>query len=54
MKEVEPKRRLYLAVPKRVMESLFRDDLGVLVLQQNLIRVMSFDPVEQVLLQWTD
>lgn len=54
MKEVEPERTLYLAVPQEVMESLFQDDLGLLLLQENLARIVSFDPVEEVLLQWTN
>lgn len=54
MKEVEPERILYLAVPQKVMEGLFQDDLGRLILQENLARVISFDPVEEVLLQWTN
>lgn len=53
MKEVEPERVLYLAVPQKVMESLFQDDLGQLILQGNLAQVVSFDPVEEVLVQWT-
>jgi len=54
MKEVEPERALYLAVPQKVMESLFQDDLGQLMLHENLARVVSFDPVEEVLVQWTN
>lgn len=54
MKEVEPERTLYLAVPQKVMEGLFQDDLGQLILQENLAQVVNFDPVEEVLVQWTN
>lgn len=54
MKEVEPERVLYLAVPQKVMEDLFQDDLGKLVLQDNLARVVSFDPVQEIVVQWTN
>lgn len=54
MKEVEPERVLYLAVPQKVMEGLFQDDLGRLILQENLVQIISFDPVEEVLVQWTN
>jgi hypothetical protein len=36
------------------MEGLFQDDLGQLILQENLAQVVSFDPVEEVLVQWTN
>lgn len=53
MNEVEPERILYLAVPQKVMENLFQDDIGRLILRDNLARVVSFDPTEEVLIQWT-
>ena len=54
MREIEPERTLYLAVPQKVMVSLFEDDLGQLILQGNLAQVVSFDPIEEVLVQWTN
>lgn len=54
MKEVEPERILYLAVPQKVMENLFQDDIGRLILRDNLAQVVSFDPAEEVLIQWTN
>ena len=53
MEEVEPGRGLYLAVPQKVMDSLFSDDLGRLVLRGNLVRLISFDPSEEEIVQWT-
>ena len=52
MQEIEPERVLYLAVPQKIMESLFQDDLGRLLFQQRLIQVFSFDPSEEVLVEW--
>ena len=54
MQEVEPGRELFLAVPQMVMEELFQDDLGQLILRNNLAQVFSFDPSEEVIVQWTD
>ncbi len=53
MDEVEPERSLYLAVPQKVMVSLFQDDLGQLLLRKNAAQVVSFDPVEEVVIEWT-
>ncbi len=52
MQEVEPGRELFLAVPQKVMEELFLDDLGQLLLRNNLAQVFSFDPEEEVIVQW--
>jgi hypothetical protein len=52
MDEVEPERSLSLAVPQKVMVSLFQDDLGQLLLRKNAAQVVSFDPVEEVVVQW--
>ena len=54
MQEVEPGRELFLAVPQKVMEELFMDDLGQLLLRKNAARVFSFDPGDEVIMQWTD
>ena len=54
MQEVEPGRELFLAVPQKVMEELFQDDLGQLILRNNLAQVFSFDPSEEVIVQWAD
>lgn len=52
MDEVDPDRILYLAVPQRVVESLFQDDIGTLILREKLVQVIGFDPSEEVLVQW--
>ena len=54
MEEVEPGRELYLAIPHKVVDSLFSDDLGKLVLRGNLVRLISFNPSEEVVVQWTN
>lgn len=54
MGEVEPGRELFLAVPQKVMESLFLDDLGQLLLRGHLVRLISFNPGEEVIVQWTN
>ncbi|MGI4788708.1 MAG: element excision factor XisH family protein [Janthinobacterium lividum] len=50
--EIEPERTLYLAVPQRVIESLFQDDIGKLILREKLVQVIGFDPAEETLVQW--
>ncbi len=54
MQEIEPGRELFLAVPQKVMEELFLDDLGQLLLRNNLAQVLSFDPEQEVIIQWAN
>ena len=47
----EPDRRLFLAMPFDVAK-VFEEPLGQLLLETNLVRVISFDPVEEVIVKW--
>ncbi len=48
----EPERQLYLAVPEAVRKSVFEEEVGQTLLAENLIRLISFDPEQEVLIQW--
>lgn len=50
--EEEPDRLLYLAVSKSVLKGLFEEPLGKLVLKKYLVKVIGFDPKEEVIVQW--
>lgn len=50
--EEEPDRILYLAVSKSVVKGLFQEPLGKLLLEKNLVKIIGFDPKEEVILQW--
>lgn len=52
LEETDPGRTLYLAVPKFVIEELFDESLGQLLIRTRGIRVIGFDPVKEEVIKW--
>lgn len=52
--KTEPDRILYLAVRKKVLRDVFNKPLGKLLLEEHLVRVIAFDPKEEVIVRWID
>ncbi|WP_083862928.1 element excision factor XisH family protein [Calothrix sp. PCC 7507] len=52
LKEVEPKRQLYLAVPKRVYEGIFSERFGQLILNTIGINLIVFDEQLKRVIKW--
>jgi XisH protein len=50
--ETDPGRVLYLAVPVDVLRDVFQEPLGQLLLKNKRLRLIVFDPVQEVILQW--
>lgn len=50
--EIDPDRMLYLAVPVTVLQDLFDEPIGKLLLQNKLAQLIAFDPQAEVLVQW--
>lgn len=50
--ELEPERVLYLAVPSNVSEDLFEEPIGKLLLKNRRLKLISFDPKQEVIKQW--
>jgi hypothetical protein len=50
--ELEPERALYLAVPNSVFDDLFEEPIGKLLLRNRRLRLISFDPKQEVIRQW--
>ncbi len=48
----EPDRDLYLAVPEEILQDIFEEPLGKLLLEDNLAQVIGFDPNEEVIIKW--
>ncbi|MDY7014006.1 MAG: XisH family protein [Cyanobacteriota bacterium] len=48
----QPQRRLYLAISQEIYRSFFRRDLPQLSMQQYQIKLIIFDPIAEVILQW--
>jgi hypothetical protein len=50
--EIDPDRTLHLAVPIKVLQDLFDEPLGKLLLQHKLVTLVAFDPQAEALVQW--
>lgn len=48
----EPNRILYLAVPQDVLQDVFEGAIGKLLLENNLVQIMGFDPQAEVIVAW--
>lgn len=51
--KMEPNRKLYLAVSQEVNSGLFEEPLGELLLTNNRVRLVVFEPEEEVIVKWT-
>ena len=49
---VEPERYLYLAVTNVVLKTVFEDGLGALLLKNQTLRLIVFEPKSEVIAQW--
>jgi Holliday junction resolvase-like predicted endonuclease len=52
LSRVEPERRLFLAVPKGIMEGFFQEPIARLVLQDLTVSVLAYDPDREVITAW--
>ncbi len=50
--EREPDRTLYVAMPHEILETILGEPLGQLLLRNQRIRVLLFDPEREVVTQW--
>jgi hypothetical protein len=50
--EREPERILYVAVPKEILNAIFEKPIGQLLLKNKRLRLIIFEPVQEVILQW--
>lgn len=49
---IEPERRLYLAIRQRIYVEVFEEEIGGMLLEQGLIKLLVFDPKSEVIVQW--
>ena len=49
----KPEYLLYLAVPQEIVEEVFLESMGRILLERNSIRVIGFDPDEERIVSWT-
>ncbi len=52
LKELEPQRQIYLAVPKRVYEGIFSERFGQLIISSIGINIIVFDEQLQRIIRW--
>lgn len=52
LKKTEPDRELYLAVPEEIFADLFEEPIGQLLIENQRLRLMFFDPFREVILKW--
>ena len=52
LREKQESRILYLAIKRSVYEDIFEEPIGKLLLKRNIVNLLVFDQVEEVILQW--
>ncbi|MCB9079281.1 MAG: XisH family protein [Anaerolineaceae bacterium] len=50
--QMEPDRLLYLAITRRTFKSVFEVEIGQLLLANQIVRLIVFDPESEVITQW--
>jgi hypothetical protein len=49
---VEPDRRLFLAIREAVYIDLFQEKIGKMLLERNILQILSFDPNQEIVTRW--
>jgi hypothetical protein len=52
LSQVEPERELYLAVSEEIATGLFEEPIGELLLRNNRVRLVVFNPDMEVIVKW--
>ncbi|MBH8562677.1 XisH family protein [Nostoc sp. CENA67] len=50
--ELEPERVLYLAIANSIFEDLFEEPIGKLLLKNHRLKLITFEPKQEVIKQW--
>ncbi len=48
----DPERKLYLAVPDEVRQSVFEEEAGIVLIEDEVIRLFTFNPIQEVIVKW--
>jgi hypothetical protein len=54
LKQSEPERTLYLAVPDYIYKNFFTTEFGKLSIQENHLKLFTFDPQQEVIKLWLE
>jgi XisH protein len=52
LQESEPDRRLYLAITAEILDDIFQEPIGLLLLKRDWLRLFLFEPEQGVTIQW--
>ena len=52
LRRSEPDRILYLALPESARRSVFEEEAGQVMLEDGVVRLFSFDPEQEAIVQW--
>jgi hypothetical protein len=50
--EQQPERTLYVAVTLRIFKDLFEEPIGKLLLKNGRLKLIVFDELQEVIIQW--
>lgn len=50
--KIEPERTLYLAIRQRIYADVFEEEIGRMLLERGIVKLIVFDPKTEVILQW--
>ena len=48
----QPDRKLYLAVTKEIGERVFEEEAGQILIEENVIKLFTFDPIKEEIVKW--
>ena len=52
--QAEPERKIYLAVPQRAFTGIFSLRMGQIVIADQKVALLVFDPQQEVIIRWLD
>jgi hypothetical protein len=52
LKRTDPERSLVLAIPQEALEEVFDDALGEILLEDSVLKMFSFDPIREEIVEW--
>lgn len=47
-----PERTLYLAVTEEIRKTVFEEETGQILIEDGIIRLVTFDPTQEVIVRW--
>ncbi|NEP80016.1 MAG: hypothetical protein F6K39_18735 [Okeania sp. SIO3B3] len=45
-------RKLYLAIPEEIRQSVFEEEAGIILIEDRILRLVSFNPTKEEIVKW--